>query len=558
MAGPPPGSADCIGGCMGLRDRLKLRSPGSIRSWLDRLERLLDALRKLNIGKRLSIVFAIIIALMILVGVSGTVNSKHLAAELDATAQTDLSAITLVAALGHDAGVVARASREMLLMDAAGPLKQQRELLVKALKSSDAHLEKLSAAGGDPKIGELLSAVKASKERFLVEINKYLAHFDAGDPDEARLALINHLRPVQAAYDAALDTLTSAIIERANTRAAAGRVLAADGTKFLALLCAAGVLVAAAAAVAIRRSIVSPLRSAIDVARQIEVGDLSAKIDQGHHDEVGQLLAAMARMQSHLTTVIRDVHRTAQDVSVSTDEIASSNADLSMRTERASASLQHASAAMHQIAITVSDSSTKSKEASESAQSARVAVVQGGELVEELVRTMNRIAESSERIKDITSLIDGIAFQTNLLALNAAVEAARAGEQGRGFAVVAGEVRSLASRAAAAAKEIKALIDKSGENVADGTKTVTVTGKRIQEIVTQVIAVRQLIEEVSVSAQNQEAGIGAVNSTVADLDQSTQQNAALVEQLAASAESLKGNARHLVETVNFFKVPAEA
>jgi methyl-accepting chemotaxis protein len=518
----------------------------------------LNALRQLKIGKRLSIVFATIIALMIVVGGYGAVNSTHLAAELDASAQTDLTAITLVAALGHDAGVVARASREMLLMDAAGPLKQQRELLVKALKSGDAHLEKLSSASNGPDISELLAKVKASKERFLVEINKYLAHFDAGDPDEARTALINHLRPVQAAYDGALDTLTDAIIERANARAAKGRQLASDGTKFLLLLCTAGVAIAVAAAVAITRSIVAPLRSAIEVARQIEVGDLSARVDTAHDDEVGQLLAAMARMQSHLTVVIKDVHRTAHDVSVSTDEIASSNADLSMRTERASASLQQASAAMHQIAQTVSDSSAKSKEASESAQTARIAVVQGGELVDELVRTMNRIAESSERIKDITSLIDGIAFQTNLLALNAAVEAARAGEQGRGFAVVAGEVRSLASRAAAAAKEIKSLIDKSGENVADGTKTVTITGKRIQEIVARVIAVRQLIEEVSISAQNQEAGIGSVNATVVDLDQSTQKNAALVEELAASTESLKGNARHLVETVNFFKVPAEA
>jgi len=213
---------------------------------------------------------------------------------------------------------------------------------------------------------------------------------------------------------------------------------------------------------------------------------------------------------------------------------------------------------MEQISTTVAGSSAKSREATDVANRARAAVIQGGESVDSLVGTMTRIAESSNRIKDIIAVIDGIAFQTNILALNAAVEAARAGEQGRGFAVVAGEVRSLAARASSAAKEIKVLIDDSADKVAVGTQTVADVGIRIKGIVEEVVGVRHLIEEVSVASQQQEAGIGSVNTSVADLDQATQQNAAMVEELAATTESLKANAQRLVSSVDFFRVPATA
>jgi methyl-accepting chemotaxis protein len=252
--------------------------------------------------------------------------------------------------------------------------------------------------------------------------------------------------------------------------------------------------------------------------------------------------------------VIEDVHRAARDVAVSSDEISNGNSDLSVRTERASTNLQQTASAMDEIAATVAGSSQKSKQAAEVASKARTAVIQGGETVDSLVGTMTRIAESSNRIKDIISVIDGIAFQTNILALNAAVEAARAGEQGRGFAVVAGEVRSLAARAAAAAKEIKTLIDDSAAKVTQGTQTVSDVGEKIRGIVTEVVGVRALIEEVSVASQQQEVGIGSINHSVSSLDQTTQQNAALVEQLAATTESLKANAKRLVETVEFFRV----
>jgi methyl-accepting chemotaxis protein len=517
-----------------------------------------NLLRNLGIGTRLGVVFAVLILLLLAVGSFGALNASRLAADLDASAQVDLNRIDLAGALGRNAGIVARASREMLLLDAAGPQKKQRALLTKALQDSEEQLGRLAALASDPQTDAPLAKVKESQAQFAKAVANYLEKFDGGNPDDAREALLIQLRPVQAGYEQALQALTTAVLERANARAADGHNSARGGIAWLLGLALAGLVVAVVAAVTITASVVRPLRHAIDAAQRIERGDLSSDIAARTRDEVGQLLQAMQRMQAHLRHVIHDVHRAAHDVSTSSDEIAHGNTDLSSRTERAASHLQQTASAMEQISATVAGSSAKSKQAADVAAKARNAVVAGGESVDTLVDTMNRIAESSARIKDITSVIDGIAFQTNILALNAAVEAARAGEQGRGFAVVAGEVRSLAQRAAEAAKEIKQLIDDSADKVSAGTATVADVGERIRGIVEEVVGVRQLIEEVSIASQQQESGIGSVNASVANLDQATQQNAALVEQLSASTDSLKSNARRLVETVQFFRIPSSA
>ncbi|MEW6705171.1 MAG: methyl-accepting chemotaxis protein [Pseudomonadota bacterium] len=518
----------------------------------------MNILRSFGIGARLVVVFLVLIALLVVVGGSGALNASRLADELDASARTDLTRIDAAGALGRNAGIVARASREMLLLDAAGPLKKQRALLAKALHDSQQELARLQALGRDAHTDAPLAKVVQAHAQFAQAVAHYLEKLDSGNPDDAREALLIQLRPVQAGYEQALQGLGGAVLERAQARAADGRRSARQGIAWLLGLAAAGTVLALLAAGAITASVVQPLRRATEAAHRIEQGDLARDIADGGRDEVGQLLQAMQRMQAHLRHVIHDVHRAAHDVSTSSDEIASGNADLSHRTERASSHLQQTASAMEQISATVAGSSAKSHQAAEVAARARNAVVAGGESVDTLVDTMNRIAEASARIKDITSVIDGIAFQTNILALNAAVEAARAGEQGRGFAVVAGEVRSLAARAGDAAKEIKVLIDDSAGKVSAGTATVAEVGERIRGIVAEVVDVRQLIEEVSVASRQQETGIGAVNGSVADLDRATQQNAALVEQLAATTDSLKANARRLVETVQFFRIPSGA
>jgi methyl-accepting chemotaxis protein len=518
----------------------------------------MSMLWKLGIGTRLTVAFAALILLLAAIGGYSALNASRLARDLEASTKYDLARVDLAYGLGLNVGLAARASRELLLLDAAGPLKKQRELVNKALRESDERFAKLAELGADGEIDKLIAPVRDGKDQFSKAVGKYLQTLDAGNPDDARTALLIELRPVQAAYEQALQALTSAVLQRAEQRAAEGQRVAQTNLRNLLILGVLALLLAGAAAVTIARSITVPLRQAIDAALHIKQGDLSGRIEARTNDEIGELLRAMREMQIHLTKVIEDVHRAARDVAVSSDEIAHGNADLSSRTERASTNLQQTASAMEQISATVAGSSAKTRQAADVAAKARAAVLEGGETVDGLVGTMTRIAESSTRIKDIISVIDGIAFQTNILALNAAVEAARAGEQGRGFAVVAGEVRSLAARAAAAAKEIKGLIDDSTDKVTEGTHRVAEVGERIRGIVAEVVGVRQLMEDVSAASQQQEAGIGSINGSVTDLDKSTQQNAALVEQLSATTESLKANASRLVSTVEFFRLPAGA
>ncbi|WP_284618175.1 methyl-accepting chemotaxis protein [Aquabacterium humicola] len=512
-------------------------------------------LSKFRIGTRLGIAFAALIVLLTAICAFSAWNARRLAADLEATASQDLTRVDLANALDRNAGLIARASRELLLLETAGGLKRQRELITKSFADSEERFNKLVALGGDAELQALIAAVKSGKEDFTKATTAYLTTLE-GNPDDARRALLVELRPVQAAYEKSLAALNAAVQKLAAARAVDGQRLAE--TSSLALLVLGGIAVALAvvAAVLIARSITVPLQSAIAAARAIRDGDLAHRVQAASSDEIGTLLGAIGEMQHHLTRVIEDVHRAARDVSTSSDEIAHGNADLSSRTERASTNLQQTASAMEEISATVAGSSQKSRQAAEVAAKARSAVIEGGETVEGLVGTMTRIAESSHRIRDIISVIDGIAFQTNILALNAAVESARAGEHGRGFAVVAGEVRSLAARAAAAAKEIKGLIDDSASKVEQGTATVSEVGQRIKGIVTEVVGVRQLIEEVSLASQQQETGIGSINQSVTDLDQSTQQNAALVEELSATTESLKTHAQRLVSTVEFFRLPA--
>jgi methyl-accepting chemotaxis protein len=512
-------------------------------------------LNHLRIGTRLGLAFGLLILLLITVAGFGAFSADRLAKDLDRTVEVDLAQMRAASALQQQAGVVARASRELLLVDGAGQIKKQRAAVTQALDEAAPHLKLLANVSADSEQQKLLAAVNSSREKFVEVVNRFLVVAAAGNPDDARTALLIEVRPVQAAYELALDEMAAAVRAETELRATAGHDLGRKAVITTLALGAAALLLAVGAALVITKSITRPLREAIDAAKRIQAGDLSVPLQSTRRDEIGQLLHAMGEMQNHLTVVLRDVLSSARDVATSSDELAHGNTELSSRTERTAANLQQTAAAMEQISGNVTGSSAKSREASEVAGRARTSVTEGGEAVQRLVDTMTRIASSSSRIKDIISVIDGIAFQTNILALNAAVEAARAGEQGRGFAVVASEVRSLAARAAGAAREIKGLIDDSAVRVNEGTTTVSEVGKRMGGVVNEVMSVRQLIEEVSVAGRQQETGMVAVNASVTELDQATQQNAALVEEIAATAESLRANARRLVATVEVFRLP---
>ncbi len=315
-----------------------------------------------------------------------------------------------------------------------------------------------------------------------------------------------------------------------------------------------GVCFAVAMAVFLARGIVRPLQDAVEVAGHIARGDLSRNIEVWTTNEIGSLFRSLKDMNESLGRTVGEVRAGSETIDIASREIASGNSDLSARTETQASSLQQTAAAMEQLTDTVKQNAENARQANQLVVSASGFALKGGEVVGQVVETMGSIKDSSRKIVDIISVIDGIAFQTNILALNAAVEAARAGEQGRGFAVVAAEVRNLAQRSAGAAKEIKQLINDSVEKVDAGGKLVDQAGKTMDEIVTSVKHVADIMTEISTASEEQSTGIAEVNRAIAQMDGMTQQNAALVEQAAAAARSMQDQADKLAKAVSVFRL----
>ncbi|MGI9134104.1 MAG: methyl-accepting chemotaxis protein [Rhodoferax sp.] len=308
--------------------------------------------------------------------------------------------------------------------------------------------------------------------------------------------------------------------------------------------------------VLITRTTTVSVKQALEVARAVAAGDLSASVETRGRDEIGQMLQALSSMQASLIRVVSVVRQGSEAVASASAEIAQGNNDMSARTESQASALEQTAASMEELSGTVRQNADSAREANQLALTASTVAVKGGQVVGQVVQTMKGINESSRKIADIISVIDGIAFQTNILALNAAVEAARAGEQGRGFAVVASEVRSLAGRSADAAKEIKGLINASVERVGQGTELVDQAGVTMTEVVDAIRRVTAIMGEISVASSEQAMGVSQVGEAVSQMDEVTQQNAALVEEMAAAASSLKNQAAELVHAVSVFKLDA--
>jgi methyl-accepting chemotaxis protein len=361
-----------------------------------------------------------------------------------------------------------------------------------------------------------------------------------------------HIQAVEADL-AKIDAILAAEVEE--TRTAFDEQMHLTMLAFLGVL-ALAVLVVIPLTLANSASITRPMVQAREVAMAIAEGDLTRRIDVRGNDELADLLRALEQMQGGLGRIVGRVREASESIRLGSGEVASGNADLNQRTEQAASSLQQTASSMEELTGSVRHSADNAQQASGLAQAASGVASHGGEVVAQVVQTMNEINAASHRIADIIGVIDGIAFQTNILALNAAVEAARAGESGRGFAVVAGEVRSLAQRSADAAREIKRLIGASVEQVENGSRLVGEAGTTMQDIVASVQRVSDIIGEISHAAVEQSRGIGQVNAAVTDLDRVTQQNAALVEQSTAAAEHLRGQASTLAEVVGSFRLSA--
>jgi methyl-accepting chemotaxis protein len=401
---------------------------------------------------------------------------------------------------------------------------------------------------------QLMAAVAKNRKIYVEARAELIKKQKAGE--NILNAVDSDLRPLADTYLKAVDdvavnahdTLTQ-VQSNADSLASTSQVALGVGA---AVSLALGILLAFVAT----RSITMPLKRAIESTETIAAGDLVTDINAEGKDETAQLLQALSVMKANLARIVGNVRQGSEGVSTASAEIAQGNHDLSSRTESQASALEETAASMEELSATVKQNADNARQANHLALSASTVAIQGREVVSQVVETMKGINDASRKISDIISVIDGIAFQTNILALNAAVEAARAGEQGRGFAVVASEVRSLAGRSAEAAKEIKTLINASVERVAQGTTLVDQAGSTMTEVVASIKRVTDLMGEISAASTEQSQGFSQVGEAVMHMDQVTQQNAALVEEMAAAASSLKSRAQELVQTVAVFRIGA--
>jgi len=394
----------------------------------------------------------------------------------------------------------------------------------------------------------------SSDEMGLKVISDAMRAIEAGDWDKANETLGKKINPTYNRSMAAYKELQSFMSERnvAQSEALHKELSVLSAVMISAVI--AAVVLSCGAAMYLIRAIGTPLSQAVEVARRVASGDLSSQSQVDSRNEFGQLLGALNDMTSSLAGIVKDVRAGSEVISTASTEIAAGNMDLSSRTEQQASAIEETAASIEELTSTVRQNADNARQANELAASATEIAVRGGTVVTEVVSTMGEINESARKIVDIISVIDGIAFQTNILALNAAVEAARAGEQGRGFAVVASEVRNLAHRSASAAKEIKELISDSVGKVDAGARLVDQAGATMEEIVQGVQRVAGIMGEISVASAEQSSGIEQIHQAISQMDQSTQQNAALVEEAASAAVSMQESAASLAERVSVFRI----
>jgi methyl-accepting chemotaxis protein len=518
-------------------------------------------LANLKISNRLALGFGIMSALLILtIGLSLTMLGR-INHGTDQIANHRLPTTGVINNVLAEINNVAIALRNIMLNNDANDVTDRQHQLAEISRSREAAkagLDRLQGQIDDPKGKELLRQMVEVHEQYVVGQQHLLKLINAGADDEANAYLKAELRPIQSALRKAVAEQVGVQREITKQMAAAAAETYTDTRLLMFQLGAAALAIAALVAWWITRSITRPLARALEVANTVAAGDLTSRIDVTTRDEMGQLLQALKSMNENLAQTVSTVRSGTETIASASAQVAAGSQDLSARTEQQAGSLEETASSMEQLTSTVKQNADNARQANALAEVASNVAARGGEVIEQVVGTMGEINSSASKISDIIGVIDGIAFQTNILALNAAVEAARAGEQGRGFAVVATEVRNLAQRSAAAAKEIKTLIGDSTEKVEAGSKLVSQAGSTMQEIVESVKRVTDIMAEITSASAEQTAGIEQINQAIIQMDEVTQQNASLVEETANASASMQDQAAQLAQAVAVFRLqPAQ-
>jgi len=510
-------------------------------------------MNRMRIGTRLALAFAALLTLSAALGAFAVMQLDVVRTSSTEITDKWMAGVRLTSQINTDASNFRIAEVKHILAsdaDERAHREQEMKAVSDALAKNAAEYAKLLSS---PDENKLFDGFKRERQRYLDEHQKMMRLSRDGQVEDAKALLTYNS---QKKYEGASEALRRLVDHNIAGAAQAGAH--SDATYLLARRWILGVLAATIAigaglSLAIARSIGRPLKEAVDVAAAVAKGDLTVQVPAGGSDETGQLLQALRAMTSSLLRLIVEVHQGSEQVAASSQQIATGNADLSQRTEQQAARLQQVASAMTELEAAVRAIDESASRAARLADGTSSVAGKGRDVMNRVVDTMHGISASSDRIGEITALIDGIAFKTNILALNAAVEAARAGEAGRGFGVVASEVRSLAHSSAQAAKDIKLLIDESKQRVQGGSTLVSEAGGAMNDIAAQAKRVSELIATISAATTAQIADISRVCEAVGELDQATQQNAALVEESAAASESLREQARHLVDAAAAFR-----
>ena len=524
-------------------------------------------LGNLNIKMRITMVMTVMIAMMFVLGFFGLYASNHSVAVLEqkvlrdkfaevslvrVKVQMELAYAQMLEALTHNPQLtVAKMQDHPVTVH----LDKIAGIYARMNKSLDDYQKYRSDDSGEAR---LFDTWKEDTGGFgKADIDQVSSLIAQGKWDDAELMTATRVNRLFVKADKDAQAINSYLIKRElDNQKQADETLKLMNYLSVALMLLA-VAVATVMGMSMSKSITAPLLKAVELARRVAAGDLTARSEVARNDEIGDLQRALCEMNQNLTRIVSEVRVGTESIASSSSEIASGNLDLSNRTEAQAGSLEETASAMEELTTAVRQNAENAQQANDLATKASDVAVRGGAVVSEVVQTMAAINDSARKIADIIGVIDGIAFQTNILALNAAVEAARAGEQGRGFAVVAAEVRSLAQRSANAAKEIKALIDDSVDKVETGNRQADLAGSTMSDVVSSIQSVAGIMSDITSASREQSTGIEQINRAISHMDETTQQNAALVEQAAAAAKSLQDQARNLEELVFRFKLEGQ-